>query len=95
MSIAYEKKVSPTDMQDGRRRAWKVTPDRFEVVSRDSTERYSVEVLGGMPICNCTAARFGRPCWHAALVLARLEREARPEPEPTDAELFAMLGGAE
>lgn len=93
MSIAYEKKVSPTAMLNGRRRAWRVEPNRFEVISRDSTERYSVEVLGGMPICNCTAAHFGRHCWHAALVLARLEREGQTEPEPTDAELFAMVGG--
>ena len=82
MSIAYDRRVSPVDMQDGRRRAWRVGPDRFEVISRDGTERYRVDVMGGMPLCSCTAARFGRPCWHVSLVLARLERADGAEQAP-------------
>lgn len=76
MSIAYAASVSPIDMQDGRRRAWKVGPDTFEVISRGTETRYRVQVAGGMPLCSCTAAKFGRPCWHASLVLDRVQREA-------------------
>lgn len=94
MSIAYDKSVSPVDMQDGRRRAWRTGPNTFEVIARSSEKRYQVEVVGGLPLCNCTAAQYRQPCWHAALVLARLEREAKASPEPTVAELFAMVGAA-
>jgi len=94
MSIAYAKSASPTDMQDGRRRAWRTGPSSFEVISRDAETRYQVEIVGGMPICTCTAAQYRRPCWHASLVLARLEREAggrqesEARPEPSIDELF-------
>ena len=56
------------------RRAWRVG-DHFEVVSRSGQERYRVDVEGGMPLCTCTAAKYGRPCYHAAIVYRRLERE--------------------
>lgn len=86
MSIAYAKSVSPIDMQDGRRRAWKVGTDQFEVISRDTSERYRVDVVGGMPLCTCTAAHYSRACWHASLVLARIEREADGKAEVPEAE---------
>jgi hypothetical protein len=79
MSVqVYERSVSPIEMQDGRRRAWAVPgkPGHFEVIARDGGERYQVEVVKGLPLCDCTAAKYGRPCWHASLVLARVEREA-------------------
>ena len=57
------------------RRAWRVG-DHFEVVSRSATKRYRVDVAGGMPLCTCTAAHYGRPCFHAAVVLRRVMREA-------------------
>ena len=57
------------------RRAWRVD-DHYEVVSRSAKERYRVDVEGGMPLCTCTAARYGRPCYHAAVVLRRVMREA-------------------
>lgn len=77
MSIAYERSVTPPDMQDGRRRAWAVPgkPGHFTVINRKGDKRYGVEVVGGMPLCSCTAAGFGRACWHAALVLDRITRE--------------------
>ena len=78
MSIAYRPSVSPIDMQDGRRRAWAVPdqPGVFEVISRDAEKRYRVEVVNGIPLCECPAAQHGRACWHASLVLARVERKA-------------------
>lgn len=93
MAKVYERRIKPVEMLDGRRHAWKVGEDLYEVISRDAGERYRVEVKGGMPLCECTAAKFGRPCWHAALVLARLEREAPRQPEPSADAVFAMLAG--
>lgn len=73
-SAVFEKKVpGPTVMN--RRYAWKVSEGRYEVVSRDAEKRYRVDVVGGMPLCTCTAAKFGMPCWHAATVLRRLINE--------------------
>lgn len=74
-SIAYESRVSPLEMLDGRRRAWKVMPTVYEVVSRSGRQRYQVVVIFGRPQCECLAALNGRPCWHAALTLKRILRE--------------------
>ncbi len=74
------------------RRAWRVG-DHFEVVSRSAKERYRVDVEGGMPLCICTAAKYSRPCYHAAVVLRRVMREAPRPPEPSVDELFAMVAG--
>lgn len=71
----FDRRVPPLSMMDGRRRAWKVASGRFKVFGRQG-EQHRVHVMNGMPLCDCTAARFARPCWHAALVLARLMREA-------------------
>lgn len=81
MSIAYKRSVSPTTMQDGRRRAWLLKPGLFKVIARSGQKSYEVEVVDGTPRCTCTAAtgdngRFApRACWHAALVLDRITRE--------------------
>lgn len=74
-SIAYSPQVGPLEMQDGRRRAWKVMPSVYEVVSRKADRRYQVVVVDGLPCCECPAGSHGHPCWHAALVLARILRE--------------------
>ena len=78
MSAAtYAKSVKPVEMLDGRRRAWRIGPDEFRVIGRDPIDRYVVKVTeGGVPCCPCPAGSRGNPCWHAALVLARLQREA-------------------
>lgn len=72
-SAVFEKKVPGPEVMN-RRYAWKVG-DHYEVVSRNAQTRYRVDVVGGMPLCTCTAARFGLPCWHAATVLRRLINE--------------------
>jgi SWIM zinc finger len=75
-STAFKRHIpGPTVMN--RRRAWKVGETQYEVVSRAADQRYRVEVEGGMPLCSCEAARFGRPCYHAAVVLRRLMNEGR------------------
>ena len=74
-SIAYESRISPLEMQDGRRRAWKIMPTVYEVISRSARRRYQVVVVDGLPRCECPAGSHGRSCWHAALTLARLQRE--------------------
>lgn len=66
---------SPTTVMN-HRRAWRRSETRFEVISRDASTRYQVDVLGGVPLCSCPAARHRRPCYHAAVVLRRLIREA-------------------
>jgi hypothetical protein len=71
------KRSAPAALVMNHRRAWKRGDNRFEVVSRDATKRYKVVVEGGMPLCDCTAAQFGRPCLHAATVLRRLMREGQ------------------
>lgn len=79
----YNRNVSPVEMLDGRRRPWrKIAPDLFEVISRDGKRRYRIQLAGGMPLCNCPAAQHARPCWHASLVLKRLEREQAARPKP-------------
>lgn len=73
---AYVPGTSASEMLDGRRRAWKTGENTYRVLGRDGT-RYRVEVVGGLPSCSCTAARYGAVCWHATLVMARVEREGR------------------
>ena len=73
-SAVFERKAPGPEVMN-RRYAWKVGEASYEVVSRDAQTRYRVDVAGGMPLCTCTAATFGRPCWHAATVLRRLINE--------------------
>lgn len=95
--IVHAKRVSPVEMQDGRRRCWKIGPAEYKVFGR-SADPYRIEVRNGVPFCPCDAGIRGRACWHAALVLARLQREAARQPQPspardeaTAADVFAML----
>lgn len=76
MSVAtFDRRTSAMEMQDGRSRAWRIGPDTFKVYGR-AADQYEVKVYNGIPLCPCEAGIRGRACWHAALVLARLEREA-------------------
>ena len=94
MLQVYDRRVPPVQMMDGRRHVWKLAPGLFKVYGRGGVT-YEIPVEGGVPHCPCEAGSRGRKCWHAALVLARLEREAprpEPSPEPSVDALFAMLG---
>ena len=61
-----------------RRRAWKVAPGHFHVISRDGRTHYRVlATADGETACTCTAGRFGGACWHQCVVLRRVVREGR------------------
>jgi hypothetical protein len=72
-STKFERKVDGAEVMN-HRCAWKVG-DHYEVVSRDATRRYRIEIHGGMPLCDCQAANYGLPCWHAAVALRRMLNE--------------------
>ena len=58
------------------RRAWRVGPGHFHVISRDGRTRYRVlATADGEAACTCTAGRFGGACWHQCVVLRRVVRE--------------------
>lgn len=75
MLKTYPAEASPLDMMDGRRIAWRTSiPGQYKVYGRAGTV-YRIRVYHGIPFCTCPAGRHLRPCWHAALTLARLQRE--------------------
>jgi hypothetical protein len=76
MTVArvYDSRTSAADMLAGKRRAWKTGPNTYRVLGR-SGRPYAVEVVGGLPLCSCPAATYHGLCWHATLVMARIERE--------------------
>lgn len=83
--------------QENSQKAWRLGPDLYRVHSgsrRDMWHQVRVlSVLGGLHLsCECEAGAAGQPCWHAAKVWLRLDREAqraafRGLPE-SDYELF-------
>jgi hypothetical protein len=78
MTVArvYDPRTPAAEMLAGKRRAWKTGPNTYRVLGR-SGRPYAVEVVGGLPLCSCTAAVYHGVCWHATLVMARIEREGR------------------
>jgi len=75
----YDARTSAVEMVRCRR-AWRVGPGRFEVISRDGRTRYQVRTGGGRSIrCSCRGSRFHGACWHAVKVLMRLLREGVDE----------------
>jgi len=72
---AYDARTPGVDMLR-RRRAWRLGPGCFRVFSRDGLTAYRVLVAtNGETSCTCTAGRFGRACFHAAIALRRVLRE--------------------
>src|SRR5262245_38135546 len=78
MTVArvYDSRTPAAEMLAGRRRAWKTGPSTYRVLGRRGRP-YAIQVVGGVPLCSCTAGTYGGVCWHATLVMARLEREGR------------------
>jgi hypothetical protein len=74
---AFDRRTPVIEMLS-RRRAWRVGPGHFDVISRDGRTRYRVlAAADGETSCTCTAGRFGGACWHQCAVLRRVAREGR------------------
>jgi hypothetical protein len=68
------------EQKANRRKAWRVNGNLYlyEVVASCGGWRYRIPVIGGVPICPCHAGQHRRKCFHAVVVLRRLQRERVP-----------------
>ncbi len=77
--VAFDN-CTPVEVMLEHRRAWRLDSSHYEVIARDGGHRYEVTLQpSGDLRCTCTAATYGRPCWHEQKVAARLLREGPPE----------------
>lgn len=74
MATVYPCTTPPEEMMF-LRRAWRKGTNEYEVIGRGGKRRYRVLVVRGVPRCECPSGRRERVCYHAGIVLKRLERE--------------------
>lgn len=81
MSVkTFPKSVPPAEMLR-HRRAWRLAENLFRVFGRQGNE-YLIPVVDGCPRCPCERGRRMRECFHALLVMLRLQREEKAAARP-------------